>query len=104
MAARFAFCILLVGLTTAGSTVDAAITHTWLTHQTNDPSNIVVSWVSSQAGDSTVEFGLTDQYGATVHVNENTTLHHVEIPLTAHDATYHYRVKTGSQYPEEKAK
>jgi hypothetical protein len=36
------------------------ITRIWLTHTTNDPSKIVVNWMSDGAGDSIVRFGLTD--------------------------------------------
>lgn len=33
----------------------------------------------------------------TVRIDENTTLHHVEIPLRHRDRTYHYSVSTGDQ-------
>jgi hypothetical protein len=97
---RLTICILLAGLATSSYTVagsDLPITSIWLTHRTNDPSRIVVSWLSDQPGDATVQFGLNGQYGQTVHVNENTTLHHVEIPLTEHDTVYSYKVSTGGQ-------
>ncbi|WP_339748623.1 metallophosphoesterase [uncultured Rubinisphaera sp.] len=75
----------------------AEINRIWLTHKSNDPSKIVVNWISDQSGDAVVRFGLSDEYGETVRINENTTLHHVEIPLTHRDATYHYSVSTGEQ-------
>lgn len=69
----------------------------WLTHKTNDPSKIVVNWMSDEPGDSVVRFGLTAKYGEAVRVDESTTLHHVEIPLKHWDAIYHYSVSTGDQ-------
>ena len=73
------------------------ITPIWLTHKTNDPSKIVVNWMTDEPGDSVVQYGLTKHYGETVRINENTTLHHVEIPLKHRDTTYHYSVSTGDQ-------
>ncbi len=67
----------------------------WLTHKTNDPSKIVVNWMSDESGDSVVRFGLTAEYEETVRVDESTTMHHVEIPLHHRDAVYHYSVSTG---------
>lgn len=73
------------------------ITRIWLTHKTNDPSKIVVNWMSDEPGDSVVRFGLTDEDGQTVRIDEQTTLHHVEIPLAKKDVVYHYSVSTGDQ-------
>lgn len=73
------------------------ITRIWLTHKANDPSKIVVNWTSDEPGDSVVRFGLTVEYSETVRIDENTTLHHVEIPLKHRDAIYHYSVSTGDQ-------
>ena len=77
--------------------VSAEITRIWLTHKTNDPSKIVVNWMSDEPGDSVVRFGLTPESGETVRIAEKTTLHHVEIPLKHRDAVYHYFVRTGDQ-------
>lgn len=68
----------------------------WLTHRTNDPSKIVVNWMTDEPGDSVVRFGLTADYGETVRIDESTMLHHVEIPLKHRDAVYHYSVSTGT--------
>jgi len=79
-------------------TVSAAdITRIWLTHKSNDPSKIVVNWLSAEPGDSVVHFGLSADYGETVRTEESTTLHHVEIPLKHHDTRYHYAVRSGDQ-------
>jgi hypothetical protein len=69
----------------------------WLTHQTNDPSKLVVNWETAQPGDSVVEFGDTPALGQSVKRDEALALHHVEIPLARRDAPLHYRVRSGGQ-------
>lgn len=69
------------------------ITRIWLTHKTNDPSKIVVNWMSDEPGDSVVRFGLTTESSETVQIEDSTTLHHVEIPLNRRDTIYHYSGK-----------
>lgn len=83
--------------------ISAEITRIWLTHQTNDPSKIVVNWMTEEPGESVVRFGLTADYGETVKIDEATLLHHVEIPLKHRDATYHYSVSTGDQTSKDAA-
>ena len=73
------------------------ITRVWLTHRTNDPSKLVVNWETSKPGKSVVEYGLTPEYGRRAAIEENVTLHHVEIPLAEKDTVYHYKVSTGSE-------
>lgn len=75
----------------------AEIERIWLTHKSNDPSKIVVNWMTDEPGTSVVRFGLTKEYSETVRIDENTTLHHVEIPLKHRDTIYHYSVSTGNQ-------
>lgn len=77
--------------------VAGEITRIWLTHKTNDPSKVVVNWMSDEPGNAVVGFGLTTEYEQEVRIDENTTLHHVEIPLRHRDAVYHYSVRTGDQ-------
>lgn len=77
------------------------ISRIWLTHKTNAPSKIVVNWISDQPGDSIVHFGLNDDYGETVRIKEDTTLHHVEIPLKHRDTVYHYSVSSGEQRSDD---
>ncbi len=79
------------------SSASAEVKRLWLTHQSPDPSKIVVSWQTAEPGPSLVEFGTSAALGETVSVEGSRTLHHVEIPLTEKDVVYHYRVKTGSQ-------
>src|SRR4051794_951939 len=75
----------------------AEIERIWLTHQTNDPSKLVVNWETSEPGASVVQFGATSALGETITREEMVALHHVEIPLARRDATYFYRVRSGSQ-------
>lgn len=75
----------------------AEIERIWLTHKSTDPSKIVINWISEEPGDSVVHFTAAPDPGETIRIDENTTLHHVEIPLRHRDATYHYSVSTGDQ-------
>lgn len=92
MILRFFFLLLLV-LTARGEEIQRL----WLTHQTNDPSKLVVNWETAQPGDSVVEFGDTPALGQSAKHEESVTLHHVEIPLALRDAPLHYRVRSGAQ-------
>jgi len=76
----------------------AEITRIWLTHKSNQPDKIVVNWTSAAPGDSVVRFGTSANYGETVRIAGNTTLHHVEIPLKHRDTIYHYAVSTGEEH------
>lgn len=73
----------------------------WLTHRSNDPSKLVVNWQTGKPGNSVVRYGLTKDYGQIVSVEENVTLHHVEIPLAEKGKTYHYSVTTGKESSED---
>ena len=73
----------------------ATIKRVWLTHATSDPSHMTVSWETATPGPSIVEFGTTAGYGQRAAVEESTTLHHVELPVTEKDTLYHYRVASG---------
>jgi hypothetical protein len=75
----------------------ARVERIWLTHQSPDPSKVVVSWETTETGDSAVEFGPTPALGRTIRVAGSRQLHHVEIPLEQKDTVYHYRVRSGSQ-------
>ena len=69
----------------------------WLGHRSHDPGKLVVNWMTKEAGDSVVRFGRTANYGQEVRVTNNTTIHHVEIPLEETGGVYHYSVHTGTQ-------
>ena len=92
------FVVTILLLTFISHTASATeITCIWLTHKSNDPSKIVVNWMTNEPGDSVVRFGLSAEYGETVRIKEDTKLHHVEIPLKHRDTHYHYSVSTGDQ-------
>lgn len=76
----------------------AAIERVWLTQRSNEPAGIVVNWETSEPGNSIVRYGLTEQYKWTERIDENVTLHHVEIPLVSKDVKYHYSVATGGDH------
>src|SRR5688572_18702120 len=57
----------------------------WLSHRTNNPSKIVVSWTTTADSESIVRFGTTKEYGHEARVSGTSTLHHVEIPLAERD-------------------
>jgi hypothetical protein len=78
----------------------AKVERIWMTHQSADNNQIVVSWETTQPGDSIVEFGTSPALGQTVKLDGSRTLHHVEIPIPQRDVVYHYRVKTGDQSSE----
>jgi hypothetical protein len=78
----------------------AKVERIWMTHQSADNNQIVVSWETTQPGDSTVEFGTSPELGQSVQVAGSRTLHHVEIPIPQRDVVYHYRVKSGGQTSE----
>lgn len=78
-------------------TAAAEIKRIWLTHKTSNPSKIVVNWMTDEPGDSVVHFGLTKDHGEKMRIDENTNMHHVEIPLKRRDTTYHYSVSSGDQ-------
>ncbi|WP_298861228.1 FN3 domain-containing metallophosphoesterase family protein [uncultured Gimesia sp.] len=69
----------------------------WLTHKSHEPDQIVVNWLSKEPGDSVVRFGLSRENMKTIQIKEETTLHHVEIPIAHRDTIYFYSVKTGNQ-------
>ena len=73
----------------------------WLTHRSKDPGKIVVNWMTGEPGDSTVRFGLSDDYAEERTIAGDRTLHHVEIPLAKANTTYHYSVRTGDQVSED---
>ena len=81
-------------LATADPAVADPITRIWLTHQTSDPSAIVVNWETDAPGPSRVEFGPSESLGSVAEYAESASLHHVEIPFPQ-EGTHYYRVATG---------
>jgi hypothetical protein len=87
-----AFLMLLAALSARADEIQRI----WLTHQTHDPSKIVVNWETAEPGDSVVEFGNTPALGQRVAREEKVTLHHVEIPLSGKSPAWQYRVRSGA--------
>ncbi|MBS0210324.1 MAG: metallophosphoesterase [Planctomycetes bacterium] len=87
----------LVCFSSFAPSVHAEITRLWLSHQTNDPSRLVINWESAAPGDSVVRYSVDDGPEQTVRQAESTTLHHVEIPFGAAGAKYRYQVQTGKE-------
>lgn len=88
----------------------APIERIWLSHASNTPDKLVVSWETDTPGPSTVEFGTSEALGEKVQKDESVTLHHVEVPLARQGGRYHYRVSSGQDvsavhsfqgYPED---
>lgn len=92
------FLCLLLGL--SSTTTFATVERIWMTHQSPDNSQIVISWETTNPGDSVVEFGTSPRLGETAKVDGSRILHHVEIPIPQKDVVYHYRVKSGDQVSE----
>ena len=86
------FCVLL-----SGSSSFAQVERIWLGHRSHTPGKLVVNWMTKEPGDSVVRFGRTQKYGQEVRVANNTTIHHVEIPLEETGGVYHYSAHTGNQ-------
>ncbi len=80
---------------------EPSIDQIWLGHRSHDPGKLVVNWVSKEPGESIVRFGRTEEYGQEVRIANDTTLHHVEIPLAETGGVYHYSVQTGKQFSKD---
>ena len=79
----------------------AQVERVWLGHRSHDPGKLVVNWMTTEPGDSVVRFGRTAEYGHEVRVANDSTMHHVEIPLEESGGEYHYFVSTGDQYSKD---
>lgn len=89
--------ITVASLALMSLSASAKVERIWMTHQSPDNSKIVISWETTNPGDSVVEFGTSPQLGKSAKVDGSRTLHHVEIPIPKRDVVYHYRVKSGAQ-------
>lgn len=68
----------------------------WLTHRTDAPTRLVVSWETAATSSSVVEFGPTAALGESAKGPDG-RLHHVEIPLRDEPGPTHYRVRSGEE-------
>jgi len=76
----------------------AQVERIWLSHKSAEPRGVVVSWETSQPGNSIVHYGATPSAENTRAIEENVMLHHVEIPWEAKAAAYYYGVQTGASH------
>ena len=69
--------------------------HSYLTFKGDPARSIVVNWWNpAAAGDGTVLYGPTAQYGASATVPAPTKFHHVELKNLIPGATYHYQIRS----------
>ena len=92
---------LLSTLLLAVSRADGEFPRIWLTHQTNDPSHVVVNWETAKPAPSVVRYGLTSKLDRAVKDDAAVTLHHVEIDIPEKDVVYHYSVGEGADASPE---
>jgi hypothetical protein len=86
------FAIVLTATALNCATAYGQVERVWLTHRTSDSNKIVVSWTSKTPSESIVRWGTTREYGQEARIIGIRTLHHVEIPISQKDTTYHYSV------------
>ncbi len=84
-----------VGLTMFVNVTSAQVERVWLTHRSSQPGSVVVNWETAQPGNSIIRYGPTPGLGQSRTVEENVTLHHVEIALQGGERWY-YAVQTGA--------
>ena len=59
------------------------------------PTGATITWVTNEAADSQVEYGLTASYGSSTMLDPSlVTSHSVTLSGLADNTTYHYRVKS----------
>lgn len=87
--------ILLFVSYTPGSSQE--ITRIWLSFKTNTPSHLVISWYSSESGNSEVVLKVGDKEVFFAVQHEDVLIHHMEVPLLQTDVEYKYRIGTNSQ-------
>ncbi len=78
------------------SVASAQIERIWLSHRSAEPSRVVVNWETAQPGGSIVHYGTTPSPEHIRAIEENVTLHHIEIPLEPKATAYYYRAQTGA--------
>ncbi len=94
MKSIFAGLFVLFASTTNSS---GQIKQIWMTHRSNTPEKIVLSWLSEKPGNSVVKYGINPACENRAIKEEKVQLHHVEIPIPERDVVYYYKVKTGNQ-------
>jgi hypothetical protein len=85
----------LVPFLLASAALHAQVERVWLTHQSTDPSRIVVNWETAKPANSVVNYGLSAKYDRVAIAEGARTRHHVEIAIPDKDVTWHYSVGSG---------
>lgn len=75
----------------------AQVERIWLTHQSTDPSRIVINWETTKPTNSVVSHGLTAKYDRVATAEGTATRHHVEIAIPEKDVLWHYSVGSGAE-------
>lgn len=91
---KLALAPLFLFLTTMAT--EAQVQRVWLTHQSTDPSRIVVNWETATPTSSVVNYGLTARYDRVATADGTATRHHVEIAIPEKDVMWHYSVGSGA--------
>ncbi len=65
---------------------------------TSTPTSTIISWVTNEAANSLVEYGLTTGYGQTFSSAAYSLIHSLNIVGLLSDTIYHYRVKSADSY------
>lgn len=73
------------------------ITRIWLNHNSSNPDQISINWLSDEAGPSEVLFASDQEKPQKFFGGENVTLHSVSVPLNSKAITYSYSVSTNGQ-------
>ncbi|RBP39081.1 calcineurin-like phosphoesterase family protein [Roseimicrobium gellanilyticum] len=94
MPCRFRLASVLA-LIASGASAHAQVERVWLTHQSNDPSRIVVNWETAKPLPSVVNYGLAAKYDRVATTEGLATRHHVEIAIPEKDVVWHYSVGSG---------
>jgi hypothetical protein len=85
----------ILALLAFASTSHAQVECVWLTHQSNDPSRIVVNWETAALARSVVRYGLNQEYDREGLSEGWATRHQVEITIPEKDVVWHYSVGSG---------
>ena len=74
----------------------AQVERIWLTHQSTDPSHLVVNWETAKPTSSVVNYGRSAKLDRVATAAGLATRHHVEIAIPEQDGAWHYSVGTGA--------
>ena len=88
----------MIGCSTTGQQQD--ITRLWLTFSNESSSLLTVNWESPEPGNSEVILYVGDKKVFQKIIEENVTIHHVEVPINQTNVEYRYQVTTTNHTSE----